>query len=182
MANDEAQTSRILDVPPEQLTEAQKAGIEALLAGRGRLLAPYRIWLHSPELMRAMEQLGTFLNKRSSLSEREVELAICLAAQHWTGDYVFESHARRCLELGFPAAIIAALRTHETPKLPDARERAVYDVVLLAAEPGPGSDAAFESVVATLGRDGLAEVICLLGYYSAVAIGMKLHRVPPRYA
>lgn len=172
--------SRILEVAPEAMSEAQRAGVEALLAGRGRLLAPYRIWLHSPGLMRAMEQLGTFLNRHSSLSEREVELGICLTARHWAGAYVFESHAAKCLELGFPAAAIEAIRAGGEPELADPRERAVCAVVHMAAEEGAGEDAAFDGVVAALGRDGLAEVICLVGYYSAVAIGMKLHRVPPR--
>jgi len=170
--------SRILDVAPEHMTAAQQAGVAALLAGRGRLLAPYRIWLHSPGLMRAMEQLGTFLNKQSSLTEREVELGICLAAHHWAGDYVFESHARRCLDLGFPPAVIAAIRDDLVPDLPDERERMVHEIVRLAGQKGAGPDAGFDAAVATLGRDGLAEVICLVGYYSAVAIGMKLHRVP----
>jgi 4-carboxymuconolactone decarboxylase len=143
-------------------------------------LAPYRIWLHSPGLMRAMEQLGTFLNKQSSLTEREVELGIGLTAHHWAGEYVFASHARRCQELGFPAAVIDAIRHDHVPGLDDPRERMVYQVVQMAQQPGAGTDAAFDAAAAALGRDGLAKVICLVGDYSAVAIGMKLHRVPPR--
>jgi 4-carboxymuconolactone decarboxylase len=160
------------------MTEAQKAGVAALLAGRGRLLTPYKIWMHSPELMAAMEQLGTFLNKRSSLTEREVELGICLAAQRWAGEYVFAAHERMCLGLGFPQSVLDAIREDRLPDLPDARERAVYDIAKLASQPGAGDDAIFDNATAMLGREGLAEVICLLGYYSAVAIGMKLHRVP----
>jgi 4-carboxymuconolactone decarboxylase len=174
--------SRIIEVAPEQMSDAQKAGLAALLAGRGRLLTPYRIWLHSPGLMRAMEQLGTFLNKQSSLTEREVELGICLAARHWAGDYVFEAHARRCAELGFSPSVIEAVRRDQVPDLADVRERMVHQVVRLAGQEGAGPDADFDAAVAALGRDGLAEMICLIGYYSAVAIGMKLHRVPLRQA
>ena len=29
-----------------------------------------------------------------------------------------------------------------------------------------------------LGRNGIAEVLALLGYYTSVSMGMKLHRVP----
>ena len=36
----------------------------------------------------------------------------------------------------------------------------------------------FERATKALGRNGLAEVLALFGYYSAVAIAMKLHRVP----
>jgi hypothetical protein len=45
-----------------------------------------------------------------------------------------------------------------------------------------GSDGRLLSRVTTAGgaREGLAEVTCLFGYYSAVAIGIKLHRVVPK--
>ena len=176
--NEQPAASRILEIAPGELTEEQKAGLEALIEGRGRILAPYKVWLHSPELLRAMEQLGTFLNKRSSLSEREIELAICLIARHWAGEYVFAAHAARCLALGYSPAVIEAIRNGAIPELSSPRERAVYEIAVQAAKPGPGPDELFDRALAALGRDGLAELICLLGYYSAVAIAMKLHRVP----
>jgi 4-carboxymuconolactone decarboxylase len=125
-----------------------------------------------------MEQLGTFLNKRSSLSEREVELGICLIAHHWKAEYVFRVHAARCLKLGYPPAVIDAIRNDKVPDLPNAREHAIYEIAALAPQVGPGPDEAFERAVGVLGRNGLAEILCLLGYYSSVAIVMKLHRVP----
>jgi 4-carboxymuconolactone decarboxylase len=170
--------SRILEIPQAQLSEEQKAGIEALIGGRGRLLAPYRIWLHSPKLMRALERLGTFLNKEASLTEREVELGIVLIAHHWQGEYVYQAHVKRCRELGFPGEVIEAIRGDAVPRLDDPRERAVYDVARAAQQPGPGADEVFDRAAAMLGRNGLAELLALLGYYSAVAIAMKLHRVP----
>lgn len=172
------QPSRILEIPPDQWSDEQKAGIEALIGGRGRLLTPYKIWLYSPPLMRAMERLGTFLNKQSSLSEREVELGIVLIAHHWMGEYVFRAHVRRCLELGYPRATMDAIRERAIPHFDSDRERAIYEIAKVAAEPGPGPDAVFDRAVAALGRAGLAELLALLGYYSAVAIAMKLHRVP----
>jgi 4-carboxymuconolactone decarboxylase len=44
--------------------------------------------------------------------------------------------------------------------------------------PGAGSDETFERAVAVIGHNGVAEVIALLGYYSAVAMAMKTYRVP----
>jgi 4-carboxymuconolactone decarboxylase len=169
---------RFLELAPDQLTPEQRSGLDALLAGRGRIPTPYKVWLHSPGLLRAMEQLGTFLNKQSTPTERQIELGICLIAHHWRTDYLFRAHGARAIEAGIPPAVIDAIRDHKSPKLPDPRERAVYELATLAQQPGPGSDEAFDSAVAILGRDGLAEVMCLLGCYSAVAIAMKLHRVP----
>ena len=40
--------SRIRDIPEDQLSPAQKAAIEAVLGGRGRIPGPYRIWLAQP--------------------------------------------------------------------------------------------------------------------------------------
>ena len=170
--------SRILEITADRLTPEQRAGVEALLQGRGKLLTPYKVWLYSPELLRAMEQLGTFLNKKCSLTEREVELGICLIAHHWGAEYVFRVHAARCVELGYPPEVIDAIRDNKALDLPNSREQAVYEVAVLAQQPGPGPDESFERVVNILGRNGMAEVMCLLGYYSAAAIAMKLHRVP----
>jgi len=174
----EALPSRIAEIPEDKLTAEQKDVFTALVAGRGRLLTPYKIWIHSPKVASAMETLGTFLNKRSSLTEREVELGIVLTAHHWKGEYVYQAHVKTCLALGFPQSVFDAIRADRVPALDNPRERVVYEVALAAPEAGPGSDALFERAATTLGRDGLAELIALLGYYSAVAIAMKMHRVP----
>ena len=73
-----AEPSRIAEIPAEKLTAEQKSVFDALVQGRGRLLTPYKIWIHSPKTAAAMEQIGTYLNKHGSLSEREVELGIVL--------------------------------------------------------------------------------------------------------
>jgi 4-carboxymuconolactone decarboxylase len=170
--------ARILEVPSEKLSPEQKAGIEAVIGGRGRLLTPYKIWLHSPTLMRALETLGTFLNKACSLSEREVELGIVLTAHHWHGEYVQAAHVKRLRELGVSEPVLDALKRGTTPDLTDARERAIYDLFQMAEAKGAGPDDVFERATKILGRNGLAETLALFGYYSAVAIAMKLHRVP----
>src|SRR5579871_4907896 len=174
----DAGPSRILEIPPEKLTPEQKAGIEAVIGGRGRLLTPYKIWLHSPPLMRALETLGTFLNKQCSLSEHEVELGIVLTAHHWQGDYVQAAHVKRLRELGVSESILEALKRGATPDLTDARERAIYDLFKASEGKGAGPDDVFERATKVLGRKGVAETLALFGYYSAVAIAMKLHRVP----
>ncbi|MCC7082240.1 MAG: hypothetical protein IT530_16335 [Burkholderiales bacterium] len=44
--------------------------------------------------------------------------------------------------------------------------------------PGGGADEVFDRAERLLGRNGMAEVLALLGYYSSVAMAVKLHRVP----
>ena len=64
------------------------------------------------------------------------------------------------------------------PTLADEREAAVVEIALTASDADPASDAVFARAIAALGEEGLADLLVYLGYYSTVAIAMKLHRVP----
>lgn len=172
------ESTRIKDIPENELTEGQAKVFKDLVAGRGRLLTPYRIWIHSPKLAAALETIGTFLNKKGSLSEREVELVICIIANHWKGDYVWTVHVRTAVKLGIPQSVFDAIRAGQDPALDNERERAIYDLAKIAMAPGAGSDEVFGRAERILGRNGIAEVLALLGYYSSVAMAVKLHRVP----
>jgi 4-carboxymuconolactone decarboxylase len=169
---------RILDVSPDQLTSEQKTIFERLVAGRGRILGPYRVWIHSPAVASGMEQIGTFLNKRSSLSESEVEMVIIMIATHWQGDYVQTAHVRMGRKVGVPDAAIDALVAGGDPKLSDPHEAAVHKfaAAMIASRKLP--DAEFAELEKVLGRPGIAEVLVLLGYYTSVAMAMKVHEVP----
>lgn len=66
-----------------------------------------------------METIGTFLNKRSSLTEREVELVIVIIATQWEGIYVQAAHVKMCLDRGYRSAVIGTIDAGAMPELPD---------------------------------------------------------------
>lgn len=170
--------SRILDVTPDQLTAEQKKVFEQLVAGRGRILGPYRVWIHSPTIASGMEQIGTYLNKRATLSTREVEMVIVMIARHWQGDYVQAAHVKMGKEVGLSQAVIDALLAGTEPPLTDPHEKAVhrFAAAMIASRKLP--DAEFAELEKALGRPGIAEVLVLIGYYTSVAMAMKVHEVP----
>ena len=170
--------NRILEIPPDKLTQAQATVFEQLTAGRGRILGPYKIWIHSPTVASGMERIGTFLNKNASLSKREVEIGILVIAQHWQGDYVRQAHIREGKAAGLSEETIDAILAGADPKLTDAHERAVHRFAAALVGGGKLSDADFAEIEKVLGRDGIAEVLVLLGYYPSVALAMKVHDVP----
>jgi 4-carboxymuconolactone decarboxylase len=170
--------NRILEIPPDKLTSEQATIFEQLTAGRGRILGPYKIWIHSPTVASGMEHIGTFLNKRSSLSTREVEIGILVIAQHWQGEYVKQAHIRAGLTAGLTQATIDAILAGADPKLTDPHERAVHKFAAALVAGTKLSDAEFAAIEQALGREGIAEVLVLLGYYTSVALGMKVHEVP----
>ena len=151
-----AEPVRIKEIPENELTPEQSKVFKDLVAGRGRLLTPYKIWIHSPQVAAAMETIGTFLNKKSSLTEREVELTICIIAHHWKGEYVWAAHVKMCKDLGYPQSVFDAIAAGRTPDLPDEREKAVYDLCQISMAPGGGSDDVFARAEKILGRHGIA--------------------------
>jgi 4-carboxymuconolactone decarboxylase len=170
--------SRILEIPPEKLSPEQTAVFNQLVAGRGRILGPYKVWIHSPTIASGMEHIGTHLNKRGTLSPREVEMGILLIARHWDADYVRQAHIREGKRVGLSQETIDALLTGNDPKLGDPHERGVYEFAAALTSGTKLSDAKFEEIERVLGRTGIAEVLVLIGYYTSVSLAMKVHEVP----
>jgi 4-carboxymuconolactone decarboxylase len=170
--------NRTLDIPAEKLTAEQKTVFDQLVAGRGRILGPYKIWIHSPTVASGMEHIGTYINKRSSLSTREVEISILVIAKHWDGEYVKQAHIKAGKAAGLTQEQIDAILADRDPGLTDPHEKAVLRFAVALTNKTKLSDADFAEIENTIGRDGIAEVLVLLGYYTSVALGMKVHEVP----
>ena len=170
--------NRLLEVSQDQLTPEQSQVFEQLVAGRGRILGPYKIWIHSPKVAAGMEQIGTYLNKRGALSPREVEIGILVIARHWSADYVQTAHIREGKRVGLSDAIVDALVKGTEPPLTDPHERGVYKFSSALVSGAKLSDVEFAEIETAIGRNGVAEVLVLLGYYTSVALGMKIHQVP----
>src|SRR5499427_4780038 len=147
--------SRLLEIPTDKLTAEQTLVFERLTAGRGRILGPYKIWIHSPPVASGMERIGTFLNKRSSLSKREVEIVILVIAQHWQGDYVRQAHIREGKAAGLTQETIDAILAGRDPKLSDPHERAVHKFAAALVAGAKLPDAEFADVERAIGRTGI---------------------------
>lgn len=174
--------SRILEIQVDAMTPEQAVAAEHLTKGpRGRIPTPYKVWLHSPHLAQFMERLGTFLSHDSSLSTREIEIAVLVVARHWGADYVLHNHAREAKEAGISAEAIEAILEGREPHWASPRDTAVYKIVKAADSGVVLSDSDFSYALTHLGRASIAEVVALLGYFTAVSLAMKLHAVslPP---
>ena len=170
--------NRLIELPPEQQTPEQKQVFDQLVAGRGRILGPYKIWIHSPTVASGMEHIGTYLNNNGALSKREVETVILIVARHWQGDYVQAAHIREGKRVGLSQETVDALVAGRDPKFTDPHESGVYTFASALVGGVKPSDADFAEVEKAIGRNGIAEVLVLIGYYTSVALGMKVHEVP----
>jgi 4-carboxymuconolactone decarboxylase len=170
--------NRLLELPTDKLTPEQTTVFNQLVAGRGRILGPYKIWIHSPTVASGMEHIGTFLNNNGSLSKREVEIGILVIARHWNADYVQTAHIREGKRVGLSDEVVDALVAGRAPALTDPHEQGVYRFASALVSGTKLSDTDFAEIEKAIGRPGIAEVLVLLGYYTSVALGMKVHEVP----
>ncbi|RYC30273.1 carboxymuconolactone decarboxylase family protein [Lichenibacterium minor] len=165
---------RIRDLLPDEMSEAQRRVAEAAASGkRGRVPAPLRAWLHSPELGDRAQRLGEFLRYDTSLGPRLSELAILVTARAWTSHYEWFAHKREALKAGIDPAVIAAIAERRPPDLSDAASRAVYDYAIMLHRDHGVSDQVHAAAVAALGEAGTVELVGLLGYYTLVAMTLN---------
>lgn len=173
--------NRVIEPDRGSLSVRQETVIGRLIAKRGKLFTPYKIWVHSAGVAEGMELLGTHLNTGSSLSKAELELVVLATAVHWGSPFVIKAHTRHARAAGLPEALVSGLLDREplTPEEPRLAAIAGLTADALLAG-GAVDDATFARYEAALGREGIAEVIALIGYYTAVAIAMRLHNVQPK--
>ena len=169
---------RFEEIDPSTYSDKQRDVVARVAAARGRVPAPFKVWMHSERLADALEGLGSMLNTQSTLSEKEFELAIVLIAQHWESPFVIDAHLRFLRRCGADERFLKPLAAGGMPEGMTERERAIYDIVKSFTNISLADDRTFDHAVAHLGRDGLAELIAFVGYYTSVALAMKIHRQP----
>ena len=166
---------RLPDVPDADRTPEQRAVLAEATAGlRGRVPAPMRAWIASPELGRRAAALGEFLRYRTVLGPRLSELAILVTARVWSSRYEWHVHAIAARDAGLEDAIIEAIRTNRRPDFPDAPARVVHDAARAIHLDRGLTDAAYAEARDVLGDRGLAELVGLLGYYGLVSMTLNV--------
>ena len=166
--------SRLPDLRYDEMTADQQRVHDQIKAGpRGKVVGPLKVWLYSAELADRAQKLGTYVRYNSTLPAELSELAILVTARLWTADFEWHSHVDPARVAGIPDAVIEAIRLGAEPALEDARSRAVYAVARELHEARALSDRTYAHAEAALGRQGLVDLVGLLGYYALISMTLK---------
>lgn len=171
---------RYSEIPYDQMTPEQQQGYRFLVEGpRGRLPGPYKVWVHNPKLVHAAEPLGQhFTPGKSSLSEREREIAVVVITSKWRSAYPNNAHEKRGKEVGLPAAAVEAIVAGLPTSFDDQREQAVYEVATALAGERLVPQGLYDRAVSVLGHESITDMIVLMGYYTCVSLTMNFYAVP----
>jgi 4-carboxymuconolactone decarboxylase len=180
---------RLPALNPDDLDHEQRDVYEAIVGGprpanifsfldeEGRLLGPFNAMLYSPAVGGPLQELGAALRFRTSFTKREREIATLVMAARLRSDYEWYAHERIGRQAGLSEAELTALRTGADPVLSDARERIIYEAARALTADGDLSAPMFAEAVASLGRGAVVELVTLVGYYSTLALQLRVFRV-----
>jgi 4-carboxymuconolactone decarboxylase len=179
---------RIFPLAPADLTAEQSAlyavitgGPRArgpqhfeLTADDGSLRGPFDLMLRSPAVGTAQQEVGAAIRYRTKFSDRARELAILLVAAHWDSAFERESHEAIGRALGFGHDELAAIRALDVSGFHD--EEHLVGRAVVALLDGDLSDEMWDAASAALGVDGVFELTALVGYYSTLALQLRVFR------
>ena len=115
-----------------------------------------------------------------SFEERIVEVAVLAIARHWRARYVWTSHAPAAVKAGVDAAIVEAIRTGAAPVFARQDEAACFAFCRALVGGNEVDDALWARTRDIFGERGIAEIMGLIGLYSAVCATMVAYRVPTK--
>jgi 4-carboxymuconolactone decarboxylase len=133
--------------------------------------------LLSPELGMALQELGTAIRSRTGLSPRSRELAILVVAEHWQCEFELDAHTLIGAQAGLTDAELDALRAGAPLRLRDDEEAAVLAATRSLVHTADLDPSQYHSAATALGTAKLFEISTLVGYYSLLALQMRIFGV-----
>lgn len=171
---------RILPIPPDKQTDAQKAAIAEYQADRkSDPQGPYTAMLRSPDMMNRMRNLSDYIRFKSTLPARLRELAVLTVARKWTIQYEWAGNSKAALNSGVKPEIIKAIAEGRRPAGMAEDEEIIYDLCTELQNNQSVSDVTYDRAVAKFGEQTVVETVATVGYYTMIGMILNTARIPP---
>jgi 4-carboxymuconolactone decarboxylase len=171
---------RMSALPPNMLSEAQRAAAQSLIDGpRGGVFGPFIPLLRSPGLMNHLQKVGEYLRFDSAVDTRIKEFVMLIVSRQWTQQFEWCTHYPLALKAGVGQNVLDALAEGRRPSGMAADEEAAYDLCDELARTHGLSDATYQGAVTIFGESGLIDLLGLIGYFTSISMMMNVARTPP---
>jgi 4-carboxymuconolactone decarboxylase len=169
---------RFPSLAEEDLTDAQRAVVDALLKGpRGVVEGPFIPLLRNPGLTSRIEKVGEYLRFGGVLPKHLTELAILVVAEAWRAPFEWQAHAPLARKAGIPEAVIDSVGSGRRPDMAEAAALTVYDFVSMLLRQRAVTEPVFRRAQEELGDAGVIELIGVCGYYTLLAMVLNVAEV-----
>jgi 4-carboxymuconolactone decarboxylase len=178
---------RLPKLSPETMTTRQRELHDEIAGKRGKVGAPYQIWLNSPELCERVESLGAYLRWDSAMAPKYRELSLLIAARFFDAQYSWNAHAEAAVKEGIRPETLQAIAERREPDFNDDEERVFYTFAMEVLENHFVRQETFDAARRAFGLQGIVDIIGALGTFSMLAMLLNTFEVdlqpdrPPPY-
>lgn len=151
---------------------------DQIASSRGKVVGPFTVLLHRPELARRTAELGAYVRFESILGAVDRELAIIALARELDCQFEWAYHVLEARKVGVREEAIAAVREARMDGL-TPEEALIVRYVGLLFRRHRVDQATFDALRARLGVDGLVELTATVGYYGMLACTLNAFEVTP---
>jgi 4-carboxymuconolactone decarboxylase len=177
-------------IAPADLDDAQRALYDAITGGprasqtgtvpitdeSGRLVGPFAVMLLTPGVGTAVQQVGATIRFGTALTGRERELGILAVAGELHSDFERLAHEPAARTLGLTQPQVNEVLSGRVPDGLSEEEALVCRLAAIMAADRALGDEDYAVGQTVLGRERLAELTWLVGYYSALALALAVFR------
>ena len=142
-----------------------------IVASRGKMVRPFEVLLHAPELARKVAELGHVVRYESSLPDELRELAILTVGSTLDCGFVWDSHLGLAKDAGLGPEAIAAARG-ENAQVAEGQQAIIGFVTALCRDAAVPDDA-YDAVREYLGDVATVELAATVGYYAMLGMVMS---------
>lgn len=151
---------------------------DQIASSRGKVVGPFGVLLHRPELARRTAELGAYIRFESILTPVDREVAIIALARELDCQFEWAYHVIEARKAGVrEEAITSILQARLDGLTPD--EALVVRYVSLLFRRHRVDQPTFDALRARLGVDGLVELTATAGYYGMLACTLNAFDVMP---
>jgi len=136
----------------------------------GELIGPFNAMLHFPQFGAAAWAMNKTMYDHTNLPEAVLQVCVLVTGSHMKARYQVFGHEQLALDAGVPIEKVASLAAGQRPANLSPQESVAFDVAYALNQGGPIAESIYQVGEATFGREGMAEIIYLVGTFHLVAI------------
>jgi 4-carboxymuconolactone decarboxylase len=170
--------TRIAILKPEEMTEEQRAVIEAFQASGRPHGGPFWAYIRNPQLMQSVQNTGACIAD-TTLSPREQQIVTLTVARFWGAKYPWAAQSRNALKVGLAQKDIDAINARGALPGDNKRELLAQRIANeLLADKGL-SDATYASAEAAFSTEELVALVARIGAFSMTCCTANAFDITP---
>jgi 4-carboxymuconolactone decarboxylase len=160
--------NRLPALKREDLDDAGKKLFDA--RGTGGAFGPGPIRLYSQPVAQHMADVNDFLRHKSGLDPRLVELVILITAREYDCEYVWTAHEPQGLKAGLQPEVIDVVKYHKSTDGLAEKDAVIITLGREVIGKHHVSSEVAARGIASYGKQGLVNIVALMGDYASTAI------------